>query len=48
MKKRKQKGKYQPSFIALQLGIKAKKGAAMKTERYGFEIRPIISGKKRK
>jgi len=42
------KGKYQPSFIALTLGITASKGKAMKTEKYGFEIRPIIQGKKEK
>ena len=41
-KYKKPKGKYQPSFIATQLGIRGKPG---KTELSGFAIRPIAVGK---
>jgi len=37
-KTKKPKGKYQPSFIAISLGIKGKPG---KTEKIGFAIRPM-------
>jgi hypothetical protein len=46
-KGKKQKGKYQPSFIALTLGLKTTKSAGLKAEKTGFDIRGLI-GKKRK
>ena len=45
---KRQKSKYQPSFIATELHIKAPKGAALKTEQFGFAVRPVISSGKRK
>ena len=39
----KKKGKYQPSFIAQVLNIKASKAQALKAEKTGFGIRGIIS-----
>jgi len=47
-KYKRKKGKYSPSFIAVSLGITAKKGAAGKTERFGFAVRPMIDATKKK
>lgn len=43
------KGKYQPSFIALTLGLKTTKAQGLKAEKTGFDIRGLIgSSRKRK
>lgn len=46
-KGKKLKGKYQPSFAAIQLGITTTKGAGLKIEKTGFGIRGLIKGLKK-
>ena len=42
------KGKYQPSFIALTLGLKTTKAQGLKAEKSGIDIRGLIGSSKKK
>ena len=39
---KRQKGRYQPSFIALQLGLKTTKAQGLRAEKTGFSVRGLI------
>jgi len=48
MRRKRQKGRYQPSFIARELGIKTTKSIGLKAEKTGFSIRGLIGSSKKR